>query len=126
MKKATLILTLVMLVMSLTGCKESDTSAEVGISFFSVNPQIITGGETSFISLTVSNVVNQTVLVKALVDRGLANPSITYTTGNPVYIEYFPPDLTAGTNLEAVITIVITTQEGKELDRADARVLVNY
>lgn len=126
MRKATLILMMVLLVMSLTGCKKNNDSAGVSITFFSVNPQHITGEETAFVSLTVSNLNGETVLVKVLVDRGIANPSITYTTGNPVYVEYFPPDLVAGSHLEAVITVIVTTLGGKELDRADARVLVDY
>lgn len=129
MKRITFIAMLMslMLVMSLTACKKSgDTTPSVGISFISINPQVIEGGDTAFVSIIVSNLNGQTVLVKTLVDRGVANPSITYTTGNPVYVEYFPPDLTAGARLESIITVVVTDLSGKELDRADARVIVNY
>lgn len=116
-----------LLVTSMTACKKGvDTTLAVGISFISINPQVIDGSGTAFISVVVGNLETETVLVKTLVDRGIANPSITYTTGNPVYVEYFPPTLAAGSRLETIITVIVTDLSGKELDRADARVLVNY
>ncbi len=130
MRRTTFILMVMslLLVMSPVACKKSgEIAVSVGISFISINPQVIEGGDTAFVSIIVSNLAHdQTVLVKTLVDRGLANPSITYTTGNPVYIEYFPPGLAAGSRLESLITVVVTDLSGTELDRADARVLINY
>lgn len=121
-----LVLIPALLVMTVAGCKKSDMKLPVGISFISINPQVIEGGETAFLSVIVSNLEDETVLVKTLVDRGVVNPSITYTTGNPVYVEYFPPDLVANSRLEAIITVIVSDMSGKELDRADVRVLVNY
>jgi len=127
MKKVIVVLILVLFVLAASGCKKNeDILLPVRISFLNINPQVITGNETAFICISVSNLEGDAVLVKTLVDQGITNPSITYTTGNPLYIEYFPPAMDEGTELEVIVTIIVANYEGKELDRADGRVYVNY
>lgn len=127
MKRAIVVLILLSLVAAAGGCKKNeDILPPVRISFLNINPQVIDGDETAFISISVSNLGETSVLVKSLVDQGVTNPSITYTTGNPVYIEYFPPAMDEGTKLEVIVTIIVTDHDGKELDRADGRIMVNY
>lgn len=127
MKKVIVVLVLLSMIAAVSGCKKnSDAQLPVRISFLNINPQVISGDETAFISLAVSNLEDRSVLVKSLVDQGITNPSITYTTGNPVYIEYFPPAMADGSKLEVIITIIVADHEGKELDRADGRIYVNY
>lgn len=127
MKRVIVVLMLLSIVMAAGGCKKNENVVlPVRISFLNINPQVIDGNETAFISISVSNLYERSVLIKSLVDQGITNPSITYTTGNPVYIEYFPPAMADGTKLEVIVTIIVADHEGKELDRADGRIYVNY
>lgn len=127
MKRVIVVLMLLLVVVAAVGCKKNeDAVLPVRISFLNITPQVIEGDETALVCVSVSNLNDQTVLVKTLVDQGVTNPSITYTTGNPVYIEYFPPAGEEGETVEIIITIIVTDQEAGELDRADGRLIVNY
>lgn len=127
MKKVIVVLMLLSIVIAAGGCKKNkDALLPVRISFFNINPQVIEGSESAFITISVSNLTGESVLIRSVADQGVTNPSITYTTGNPVYIEYFPPAMIDGVKLEVIITVIVADHDGKELDRADGRILVNY
>ena len=127
MKKVifSLILLAVMLTLTVTGCKKhADTSIPVRISYFDIRPQVIGDNETAWITVAVSDMENNVVLVKSLSDYGMTNPAVTSTTGNPVYIEYIPPDLDPGQSQRVNITIMVTDLDGKELDRVEGFITV--
>ncbi len=127
MKKVIVVFMLLSIVLAVSGCKKNkDAVLPVRISFLNITPQVIEGDETAIVCVSISNLNQETVLIKSLVDQGVMNPSITYTTGNPVYIEYFPPKKEEGETLEIIVTIIVTDQEANELDRADGRLIVNY
>ncbi len=123
MKKTIFILTLIVLLLGLQGCKKSDLGP-VRINYLDVRPQSISENETAWITIMVSNVGTDSVLVKTLVDQGITNPQITSTTGNPVYVEYIPPDVPSNQTTEVTVTVIISDMDGVELDRAEARILV--
>jgi hypothetical protein len=126
MKKVIVVILILTLIGAVSGCKKNgDADLPVRISFFDIRPQNIDDDETATITVSVSNLGTETALVKTIVDQGIANPTVTYTTGNPVYIEYIPPSLAKDQTTEAVITVVITDLDGKELDRVDGRIFIH-
>lgn len=125
MKKIIFSLILVTVLMSLTGCKKNEEVAvPIRISYFDIRPQIIGDNETAWITVTVSNIEDNFVLVKSLADYGITNPAVTSTTGNPVYIEYVPPKLNAGQTQRVNITVLVMDLDGKELDRIEGQITV--
>lgn len=132
MKKVIVISISLLLLFIVSGCKKNKESSEpVRISYLNISPQAINGDETAMISLSVSNLNGQTVIVRTLADQGLTNPILSYTTGNPLYIEYTPPkiDVEAGepdVKIVVIITVIVVDQDGNELDRADGRLHVYY
>ena len=125
MKKIILGLIFVTILMSLTGCKKNeDVSVPIRISYFDIRPQIIGDNETAWITVTVSNIEENFVLVKSLADYGITNPAVTSTTGNPVFIEYIPPKLNAGQTQRVKITVLVMDLDGKELDRIEGQIAV--
>ncbi|HLP59187.1 MAG TPA: hypothetical protein VK186_10175 [Candidatus Deferrimicrobium sp.] len=125
MKKIIFSLIFVTILMSLTGCKKNeDVSVPIRISYFDIRPQIIGDNETAWITVTVSNIEENFVLVKSLADYGITNPAVTSTTGNPVFIEYIPPKLNAGQTQRVKITVLVMDLDGKELDRIEGQIVV--
>lgn len=125
MKKIIFSLILLAFLMSLTGCKKNeDASFPIRISYFDIRPQIIGEDETAWITLVVSNIEDNIVMVKSLSDYGIINPAVTSTTGNPVFIEYIPPDLNSGQTQRVNITIMVTDLDGRELDRVEGQITV--
>ena len=125
MKKIIFSLILLAVLMSVTGCKKNaDASIPVRISYFDIRPQLIGEDESAWITLVVSNIENSNVLVKSLSDYGMTNPAVTSTTGNPVFIEYIPPDLDAGQTQRINITFLVTDLDGRELDRVEGQITV--
>ncbi|MCU0286286.1 MAG: hypothetical protein MUF15_07785 [Acidobacteria bacterium] len=125
MKKIIFSLILVTVLMSLTGCKKNeDVSVPIRISYFDIRPQIIGDNESAWITVTVSNIEDNFVLVKSLADYGITNPAVTSTTGNPIYIEYIPPKLNAGQTQRVNITVLVMDLDGKELDRIEGQITV--
>lgn len=125
MKKIIFSLIFVTILMSLTGCKKNeDVSVPIRISYFDIRPQIIGDNETAWITVTVSNIEENFVLVKSLADYGITNPAVTSTTGNPVFIEYIPPKLNAGQTQRVKITVLVMDLDGKELDRIEGQIAV--
>jgi hypothetical protein len=126
MKKTILTLAFMVILTCLSGCKKSaDASFPVRISFFDIRPQRINENESAWLTIAVSNLSGETALVKSLADQGNTSPSITYTTGNPVYIEYHPPEVEKNESIEAIITITVIGMEGSELDRAEGKIRVD-
>lgn len=125
MKKIIFSLIFVTILMSLTGCKKNeDVSVPIRISYFDIRPQIIGDNETAWITVTVSNIEENFVLIKSLADYGITNPAVTSTTGNPVFIEYIPPKLNAGQTQRVKITVLVMDLDGKELDRIEGQIAV--
>lgn len=117
---------LIALSIVLVGCKKSsDKLVDVRISYVDVRPQKISENDTAWITVMVNNLSGENVLIKILSEQGITNPQITSTRGNPVYIEYFPPDVPSGKITEVNITVIVTAEDGQELDRAEARILVD-
>lgn len=125
MKKIIFCLILMMVLFTVNGCKKNhDASIPVRISYFDIRPQVINQNQTAWITLTLSDLDKDMVLVKALANYGLINPPISSTTGNPVYFEYFPPKIDAGETLQVVVTIQVTDLDGNELDQVEGRITV--
>jgi hypothetical protein len=125
MKKIILIVCMVALLLGLTGCKKgSDELDLISISYVDVRPQKIGEDETAWITVMVNNLQGKVVLIKILADKGIVNPQITSTTGNPVYIEYFPPNVPPGQITQITIIVIIQSEDGRELDRAEALIMV--
>ena len=110
----------------LSGCKKNEdvTSLPVKISFFDIRPQRINENETAWITIAVTNLSGETALVTSLPDKGTTSPHITSTTGNPVYIEYIPPNVEEDGTIEVIITVMAADIYGKELDRAEGKIQV--
>lgn len=125
MKKIISILVLMLILLFSFGCKKNeDVSLPARINFFDIRPQVIGEDETAWITISVSNLGDRTALIKSLADYGLTNPVITSTTGNPVYIEYAPPDIDSNSSLQVTITIMVMDLQGQELDRVEGRITV--
>jgi len=125
MKEITCILILMMILITVPGCKKSiDASFPVRISYFDIRPQVIGENDTAWITLAISDLQGEIVLIKTLAEYGLTNPMISSSTGNPVFIEYIPPELEEGETLQVKITVMIMDFDGKELDRAEGWVTV--
>ncbi len=127
MKKVNLIMILLICLIALSGCKGNEEVGNlVKIDFFNISPQVITDDETALITISVSNanLGQEVVMVKSNVDFGSINPSVTYTTGNLVYFQYTPPDVSSGQTIQALITLHITDYHGNELDRIEGIILV--
>jgi hypothetical protein len=128
MKRIIVVCSIVVVFILLTGlqaCKKSSANlGPVRINYLDVRPQTIAEDETALITIMVTNVNEELVLVKTIADKGITNPQITSTTGNPVYVEYVPPDVPSNSTTEVVVTVAITDMEGRELDRAEARIMI--
>lgn len=125
MKKIIFSMILLAVLITLTDCKKNeDASIPVRISFFDIRPQLINDTETAWITLVAANIGDNIVLVKSLSDYGMTNPAVTSTSGNPVFIEYIPPKLTAGQSQRVNITVLVMDLDGKELDRVEGQITV--
>lgn len=125
MKKLNSFLVLLLALLALDGCKKNENlTISVRINFFNISPQQIDDTETALIIIDVSNpkLGERVVMIRTLVDYGSVNPSIIYTTGNPAYFQYTPPDLDSDRSQQVLIAVLITGFQGNEFDRVEGMV----